>query len=140
MYDITITDSTGTQTMPESEVPLTISELEGTTDVTTLDFNLYTDFVAKKRTWSHTWAYMSEDEFNVIKGYYDRQFTLYQYPKLTIEGLGVNQVTARMTLSPQNIIDNCGMVQGVTVSFRESQQISVSTDGLLAHESGIIVV
>jgi hypothetical protein len=122
-YNLTLTDSTGTDTLALTEVPLTTTPLEIATDVQVLSGNLYTDFVAQKRIWSHTWAYLSEDEYNVIKGYYDRQFTLYEYPQLTIDDEGVDLVTVRMSITPKNIIDDCGNVQDVTVSFRETGQL-----------------
>lgn len=127
MYEITISDSTGSLTLPALEVPLTTTTLEGATDVQTLDYNIYTDFITTKRTVSHTWSYMTETEFNALKAYYDRQFTLFQYPQITITKLGITNMTARFTLNPQSIIDHCGTVQGVTVSFRESKQNPVSS-------------
>lgn len=122
-YEIQLTDSTGTSTLPETEVPLTVTTLEGATDVTTLSYNLYTDFITQKRVWSHTWAYMSPEDYLILKGYYDRQFTLYTYPQLTIVDENVDLVTVRMSLTPKNIIDNCGELSDVTVSFRETRQI-----------------
>lgn len=122
MYEIIISDSTGSDTLPELEVPLSISTLEGASDVTTLDFNVYTDFVALKELLSHTWAFLDEEKFAIIKGYYDRQFTLFQYPKITITALGIADRVVRMNLNPQNIIDHCGTVSDVTVSFRETKQ------------------
>lgn len=124
MYSIELSDSTTTAPMPLLHVPLTQSDIEGATDVATLDMNLYTDFFAKKRLWAHTWRYMTETDFNVLKGFYDRQFTLFQYPTLTITELGVSAVVVRMTLSPQNIIDNCGTVEDVSVTFRETVQMT----------------
>lgn len=122
MYEIIISDSTGSLTLPALEVPLTIGTIEGASDVQTLDFNVYTDFVTTKRQISHTWAFLSEDDFNAIKEFYDRQFTLYQYPTITITALGITDMTVRMTLNPQTIIDQCGTVADVTVGFRESKQ------------------
>ena len=124
MYQIQLTDSVNSQILPKLNIPLTETPIEGATDVTTLDLNIYTDFFAKKRSWQHTWAYLTEDEFNILKGFYDRQFTLWQYPEITISELGINNIPVRMTLSPRNIIDNCGTVQDVEVSFRESVQMS----------------
>lgn len=124
MYEFQLTDDTGTQTLPELNVPFTTSYLEGTTDVTTLSFNVYTDFFAQKRAWTNTYSFLTEAEFNVLKGFYDRQFTLFQYPRLTIERDGIVNVPVRFTLSPKNVVDNCGTVAGVTISFRESQQLA----------------
>lgn len=122
MYEIVITDSTDSDTLPALEIPLVLTTIEGATDVQTLDFNIYTDFITTKRLASHTWAYLSEAEYNTLKGYYDRQFTLFEYPTITITELGITNMVVRMTLNPQSIIDHCGTVEGVTVSFRESKQ------------------
>lgn len=123
MYEIQLTDSTGTMTMPELYVPLTVTTLEGAVDVQTLSFDVYTDFITQKRLWTHTWAFLSESEFDLLKGYYDRQFTSFSYPELSIAADGVSDVVVRMTLSPKNIIDNCGTVSDVTVTFRETKQL-----------------
>jgi hypothetical protein len=122
-YEIQLTDSTGTTTIAATEVPLTVTPLEIATDVQVLSGNLYTDFIAQKRVWSHTWAYLSEDEYNIIKGFYDRQLSSYIYPRLTIVDEDVNLVTVRMSITPKNIIDNCGVVNDFTVSFREARDI-----------------
>lgn len=123
MYDIILEDSTGQATMPPSEVPLTVSTLEGAVDVQTLSFDVYTDFITQKRLWSHTWAYMTAAEYEILKSYYDRQFIDFTYPRLTIQAEEVSDVVVRMTLSPKNIIDNCGTLEGVTVTFRETKQL-----------------
>lgn len=122
-YEIQLTDSTGTSTLTATEVPLTTNPLEIATDVQVLSGNLYTDFIAQKRIWSHTWAFLTESEYNTIKGYYDRQFTLFEYPELTIADEGVANVPVRMSITPKNIIDGCGVVNDFTVSFRESRQL-----------------
>jgi hypothetical protein len=125
MYQIQLTDDVADEIMPTLNVPLTEGIIEGATDVTTLDMNLYTQFIAQKRLWSHTWKYMSEANFNLLKGFYDRQFTLFKYPLLTITEQGVENIVVRMTLSPRNIIDNCGTVEDVQVSFRETVQNTI---------------
>lgn len=124
MYELTITDDTGSLTLPMLEVPLNEKTIEGATDVQTLDLNVYTDFFAKKRVWRHTWAYLSEDEFEDLKGYYDRQFTLFKYPTITITDLNVTDVVVRMSKLERDIIDNCGEVRAVDVEFRETIQMS----------------
>lgn len=122
--------------MPESEVPLTTTTIEGATDVQVLSFNVYTDFITQKRLWSHTWAYMTEAQFAILKGYYDRQFTLFAYPQLTISDENVNLVTVRMSLNPKNIVDNCGTVNDVTVSFRETS--GAASGGFLDIDGGLL--
>ena len=127
MYSITLTDSVDSLTLPMLEVPLQEKDIEGATDVTTMDLNVYTDFFAKKRIWSHSWAYMSETDFDALKGFYDRQFTLYQYPEVTIEGLNVTDVVVRLNLSSRKVIDNCGEVQDVQIELRETIQMTTET-------------
>jgi hypothetical protein len=123
MIQIVLTDDTLSYTFQSLEVPLTVSTLEGAVDVVTLDNNMSTYFTANKRQWTHTWAYMTETEYNVLKGFYDRQWTLYKYPNLTIADLSVSAIPVRMSLNPQNIIDHCITVNDVTVTFRESIQM-----------------
>lgn len=121
-YDITLSDSVATATMPLTNVPLTTEFLEGAVDVTTLSFNLYTDFITQKRIWEHTWAFMTDADYDTLKAFYDRQFTTFLYPELTIANEGVTGVTVRMYLENKKIIDRCGTVEDVTVRFRETRQ------------------
>jgi hypothetical protein len=123
MIDIKLTDATGTATLQMLEVPLSIKTIEGATDVQTLDYNVYTDFLTQKRVWSHTWAYMDESDYNILKGYYDRQFTLFEYPELSIDYYNVANVPVRMTLNHQEVVNYCGRVQNVEVTFRETKQL-----------------
>ena len=121
-----LTDSTGQQTLPALEVPLTVSSFEGATDVQTLSYDIYTDFVAQKRTWTQTYAWLTKEEYALIKGYYDRQFIDFAYPQLTIDGSVNNDITnivVRMSITSQNIVDNCETVNDVTISFRETKQL-----------------
>lgn len=123
-YAITISDTVDEMTIDMPSVPLTEDTIEGVADVVTLDLNLYTDFFATKRSWANTLQYMDESDFNQLKGFYDRQWTLWQYPTISIPDLGVNDVVVRMSLTPRNIIDNCGTVQNVTMGFRETIQMT----------------
>lgn len=122
MIEMTLTDGTGSDTLALLNVPLTEATIEGAVDVQTLDNNISTYFTDNKRSWSHTWAYMTKDEYDTLKGYYDRQWVTYLYPLLTISQLSISNIPVRMYLEPKNIIDNCETVQGVTVSFRETGQ------------------
>jgi len=126
MFEIEISDTIDTMTIQFPNVPLEESTIEGATDVVTLDLNLYTDFFATKRAWSNSISDMSEDDFNQLKGFYDRQFTLWLYPMITISRLGVEGVVVRMSLSPRQVIDNCGTVRNVSMDFRETIQMTMA--------------
>lgn len=123
-FAITITDSVDTMTIEFPSPPLSESIIEGATDVQTLDMNVYTDFFASKRLWSDVLPYMTETEFNQLKGFYDRQFSLWEYPTISIPDLNVTDVVVRMNLTPRRVIDNCGTVENVEVSFRETVQMT----------------
>lgn len=123
MITIELTDQNDTLVLPLLSPPLSETTIEGAQDVQTLDNNISTYFTANKREWTHTWPYLSKSEFDSIKAFYDRQWTDYKYPLLTIDHLNVSDVPVRMYISPQNIIDNCGTVENVEVRFRETRQL-----------------
>lgn len=126
MIKLNIQDSTSSLDLPILEVPLAESTIELATDIQTLDGNVYTDFISQKRSWSHTWVYMSLSDYNLLRGFYDRQFTLFKYPLLTIDFYSISAVPVRMYIDKKSIIDNCGTLGGVTVTFRETAQEVIS--------------
>lgn len=123
MITIQLTDDTTTLVLPMLEVPLSEETIENATDVQTLDFNVYTDFIAQKRLWSHTWAYLSQSDYNALRGFYDRQFTTFKYPRITISHYSISNVPVRMSLSNKQIVTHAGEVENVQVSFRETAQL-----------------
>lgn len=128
MYEIQITDATTTWTMPELEVPLTFGDARKSTDVEVLSNDIYTDVFPYKRTGSHTWAYMTKADYDILFGfYYRQQFVHYAYPHITITEQGIVDMVAKIDVGYQNIIDTCGEVEGVTLSIRESRQNPTSS-------------
>lgn len=124
MIDMQLTDSQGSDILAMLAPPLSQSDIEGATDVKTLDNNISTYFTANKRQWEHTWPSMTIEEYNVLRGYYERQWTNYLYPLLTINGItGVNGVVVRMYMDKKDIIDNCETLENVAVTFRETEQL-----------------
>ena len=120
--NIELTDTLGFDSFGLVAPPAQISTIEGATDIVTLDNNLSTYFTENKREWSNSWSYMSEEEYSTLKGYYDRQWTTFQFPLLTIDQLNVSGQVVRMYLNTQSVINNCGLVEGVEVRFRETVQ------------------
>ena len=118
-----LTDNTTSESYTNPSPPLTESIVEGATDVVTMDNNMSTYFTANKRVWTHTWAYMSKADFDIVKGFYDRQWTEYKYPLFTCSILGVSAVPCRMSITPRKVIDSCEAVQDVTIALRESAQM-----------------
>lgn len=122
-YVIFLTDSSGTYELPPLEVPLTRTKIEKMVTVEPLSGNVYDDYIATKRQWTHTWAYLTPEEYDLLDEIYERMKSTYLYPELTIEGEDVEDLTVKYELSPKNIIDDCGNVEAVTVNFRETRQL-----------------
>lgn len=122
-YKIFLTDSAGTHELPPLEVPLTRVKNEKMTTVEPLSGNVYDDFIATKRAWSHTWKYMTEEEYELLDDILERMKAEWTYPSITIEGEGVSDLIVRYELGPKNIIDDCGTIGDVSVSFRETRQL-----------------
>lgn len=129
MYEIILQDSTTTLTLPELEVPLTTEPTILATDVTVLSNDIYTDTTGNyRRTGSHTWSYMTKAEYDALFQFWYRQtYVTFQYPRITIAGLDIYDMVAKIEVGSRNIIDNCGEVESVTFSFRESSQNPVES-------------
>ena len=122
-YKIYLTDSAGTHELPPLEVPLTRVKNEKMTTVEPLSGNVYDYFIATKRVWSHKWAFLTKEEYDALDVIYERMKSEWTYPQLTIDGESVTDLVVKFTLGPKNIIDDCGTVSDVTVSFQETRQL-----------------
>ena len=122
-YIIYLTDSAGTHELPPLEVPLTRVKNEKQTVVEPLSGNQYTDYLATKRAWSHTWKYLTSDEYDQLDEIYERMKSEWQYPRLTIDGENVTDLVVRYELGPKNIIDDCGTIGDVSIMVIETKQI-----------------
>lgn len=123
MYTIYLTDSAGTHELPPLDVPLSRVKLEKMTTIEPLSGNVYDDYIATKRAWTHTWTYLTKEEYDLLDEIFERQKSEWTYPELTIDGESVSLLTCKYVLGQKDIIDNCGTVQGVTISLRETKQL-----------------
>ena len=123
-YEITLHDSTASWTSPPPNTPLTESVIEASTEVTTLDLNIYVDLLNTKRVWRIVWGYMDATQYALLKAFYNRQFTALEFPDVTIPDLAVTSVVVRATLSDQNITDKSGLVENVELTLRETIQLT----------------
>jgi hypothetical protein len=125
MITMTLSDDTTSIDLELLEVPLTEETMNNDVEVVTLDNNIsvYITPDSDKRVWSHTWAYLSEDKYDILKGFRDRQRVLFKYPTVTITDQGVTDVPVYMKMGAKNTIDDCGEVQNATIVLRESLQM-----------------
>lgn len=124
MYSISLTDSAGLHDLPELEIPLTRVKSEKMVTNEPLSGNVYDSYLATKRIWTHTWAYLSKEEYDLLDEIYERMKSELIYPELTIDGENVENLVVKYELGQKNIVDDCGIVSDVTVSFRETRQRS----------------
>lgn len=124
MIQLTLSDSTATTTIVLPHPPLSQKDSNLDVKARTLDNSLHVYIApnADKRVWTQTWEYLSIAEYTAIRGFRDRQRTLFTFPTLTITGLtsgDISAVPVFISMEEKNIIDNCETVQDVSVTFEE---------------------
>lgn len=117
--NLTIADSTYHTEFKSFKPPLQSTYLEGGDDVLTLDNNVSTYYTYGKREWTIEWSYMPEATYNDLRGFYIRQLQTGEYPNITINKL-VSGVDARMYMGNKQILNHCGDIIDISITFRES--------------------
>lgn len=120
---LTIKDDTAEETFDLLPSPFTRKKEIGKAEVTTASGDVYTDYVYRKFSFEYEWGYLTAEEYAVLEGFFDRQFSSHKYPRITIPALEVADMPVRMELSEQNIVNDCGVVENVSVAFRETRQL-----------------
>lgn len=128
---LTISDTTNSMTFDggQAEIlsPLVSNPIIRETDVETIDANISTYYSATKRQYTIQLGEMDKDGYAELVAFRDRQYTNRKYPLITITGddnINVSSLPMKLTVNAQNVIDNCGTVENVTVTLRESKQMS----------------
>lgn len=123
MITATLANSVTSLTMPPIEKQFIHAPIENATDIQTLDGNIYTDFTNQKSEWTFNYDSLTEDEYNAIRAIYDSQFSLYEYPVLSIPHYSLEDQPVRMYINEKDIWNNCGAVQNVQLRFRVTDQL-----------------
>lgn len=119
-----ITSTLNGAAMPPIELEFLQTPVEMAVDVVTLDNSLYTDFSGNRHSsWTYNYESLTQSQYDTLKAAYDDQFADYQYPLLSIPYYSVTDVPCRMFINEKNIWDNCGSVQNVQITFRETSQL-----------------
>jgi hypothetical protein len=119
-----ITSTLNGVAMPPIELEFINSPIDKTVDVETLDNSLYTDFTGNRHsTWVFNYESLTQAQYDALRTAYDAQFTDYQYPTLSIPYYSVTDRPCRMFINDKSIWNNCGAVQNVQISFRETSQL-----------------
>lgn len=127
MITLTIIDTQDTMTFNAYQLQdsVVLSPIIRETDVETLDGNISTYYSTTKRQYEFQPVFMDAEAYAQLKGFRDRQYTNKKYPQITVvgDGIAVSNMTAKITLNDQKVVNQCGLVEGITVSFRESKQM-----------------
>lgn len=110
--------------LPLIETPLNEQTIENAIDVQTLDFDVYTDFISTRRIWTFTWSFLDKAAYDEIKAIYASQFTVFEYPKLSIPFYDIANVSVRMTINEKKIANVAGGVVDVQITLRETAQLT----------------
>lgn len=121
---LTIKDSTASKTYTEAELgaPLTISDVEGKSQNTTLDGNIYVDYAYNKKSLAVDIFNLTPSDYATIRGFYDRQFSSAAFPTISIPELGISEMIVFFEISDRDIVNQCLTTDKLTLKFRETVQ------------------
>lgn len=84
LYRLTIQDSQDSMQFDLLDAPIKIEDVEGAVDNTVLSGDIFTDFLYLKKRWEQKWAIMCKDEYERLRGFYTRQWSLATVPSVKV--------------------------------------------------------
>lgn len=127
MISLTIQDSEDSITFTTPlAAPIILAPIINEADVETVDGNISTYYGSTKRQYTFKIAWLDAETYGSLQAFRDRQYSNLKYPHITVDGapnLNVADMTAKITLNDQEVTNNCGLVENITLTFRESKQM-----------------
>lgn len=111
-----------TYTEAELGAPLTISDVEGKSQNTTLNGNIYVDFAYNKKSFTVDIFNLTPSDYATIRAFYDLQFTSGNFPTVSIPELDITNMVVFLEISNRNIVNQCLLTDKLTLKFRETVQ------------------
>ena len=74
IYKMELIDSVDDMIFELLEVPIADKDITGIADNTTVDGNVFRDYLWLKKQWTQKWSIMCQDEYNRLRGFWTRQF------------------------------------------------------------------
>lgn len=84
IYRMKLADSVDEMTFDLLEVPIEDKDIEGATDNTTIDGNVFTDYLWLKKQFVQKWSLMCKDDYTQLRGFYTRQWENAEAPTYTL--------------------------------------------------------
>ena len=119
-YEITLKNSYTTWNSPTPDPPIVQRYIDSAIEVTTLDLNVYTDLLSRKRSWTIQWGYMDKTSYSNLRFIIESQFTNLELPTLSIPDFRVQDVVVKATLNDHSVVDRSGLVENVELTLRET--------------------
>lgn len=123
-YEITLKNRYTTWNSPTPDPPIVQRYIDSAIEVTTLDLNVYTDLLSRKRSWTIQWGYMDKTSYSNLRFIIESQFTNLELPTLSIPDFRVQNVVVKATLNDHSVVDRSGLVENVELTLRETIQAS----------------
>lgn len=127
MITLTIQDNTDSMTFGVNLItPITLNPIINETDVETIDGNISTYYGSTKRQYEVGLFPMDQESYADLKAFITRQYQNLKYPQITVAGattLNIANMTAKMTLNATEVVNSCGLVDNIRLTFRESKQM-----------------
>lgn len=127
MITLTIQDDTDSMTFGATLItPIELNPIVNETDVETIDGNISTYYGSTKRQYNIKLMAMDAESYASLRAFLQRQYQNLKYPSISVEGttnLNITNMTAKISMSQINVVNSCGLVDDITVTFRESKQM-----------------
>lgn len=127
MISLTIQDSQDSLTFNTVlSSPIILAPVINETDVQTVDGNISTYYGSTKRQYQFKIAWLDAETYASLKAFCERQYSNLKYPQISISGatnLNIENMVAKISLNDQEVTDNCGTVENIVLTFRESKQM-----------------
>lgn len=127
---LTIADTANSMTFDggQAEIltPLVSNPVIRETDVETINGDISTYYSSTKRQYSIQLGYLDRESYATLIAFRDRMYQAKKYPLITIDGdpnINVTELPMKLTINAQNVVNNCGEVENVTITLRESKQM-----------------
>lgn len=108
---------------PNVHTPFIKVPVEDSTDITTIDGTLYTNFTDKKRAWKLHWSDMKMTDWNNIQDAYDLQFSTGVYASVDIPFFNITGLKMRISINDQDIRCFGVKLYDVDVTLTEQQAL-----------------
>lgn len=127
MVRLTIQDNADSMTFDVTMLsPITLNPIVNEADVETIDGNISTYYGSTKRQYEIGLAPMDQEAYASLQAFVTRQYQNLRYPQITVTGaevLNISDMTAKMSLNATEVVNMCGLVDNIRLTFRESKQM-----------------